>query len=352
MNPLIEMADRGCLPDALIRRGIRLLNRQRLWQEKRRAGKDREAALDQFIVSMTQSPIALVPGKANDQHYEVPTQFFKQVLGRQMKYSGGYWPDGVDTLDDSEAAMLELTCRRAKIENGMRILELGCGWGSLSLWMARRYPASEIVAVSNSATQRRFIEARAEGEDLTNLKVVTADMNGFDPRQLTLQARGKAPFQRVVSVEMFEHMRNWPRLLGRISRWLVPGGKLFIHIFSHRDLAYAFEVRSETDWMGRYFFTGGIMPAHGLLGRIRGPLRVEQQWRVNGCHYQQTAEAWLARMDARREAILPILGQTYGETQARRWFQRWRIFFMACAELFGHERGSAWGVSHYRLGKT
>ncbi|MGB5987808.1 MAG: cyclopropane-fatty-acyl-phospholipid synthase family protein, partial [Desulfobacterales bacterium] len=338
MNPLIALADQGRLPDSVIRRGIRLLNRQRLWQEQRRAAGDRDAALDRFITGMAQSPIALVPDTANDQHYEVPTEFFKAVLGRHMKYSSGYWAGGADTLDASEAAMLALTCQRAGIEDGMRILELGCGWGSLTLWMAHHYPGSEILAVSNSATQRRHIEARAAKENLANVKVVTADMNNFDPRQFISEAREATTFQRVVSVEMFEHMRNWPRLLSRIAGWLAPGGKLFIHIFSHRDLAYAFEVRSAGDWMGRYFFTGGIMPAHGLLQRIEGPLKVEQQWRVNGRHYQKTAEAWLAKMDRNKDLILPIMGQTYGSKDAGRWFQRWRIFFMACAELFGHDR--------------
>jgi cyclopropane-fatty-acyl-phospholipid synthase len=350
VNPLIALADQGRLPDSVIRRGICLLNRQRLWQEQRRSGRDWDAALDRFIADMSQSPIALVPDTVNDQHYEVPTEFFKAVLGRHMKYSSGYWADGADSLDASEAAMLALTCKRADIRNGMRILELGCGWGSLTLWMAHRYPGSEIVAVSNSTTQRRHIEVRAATENLANVKVVTADMNDFDPRQFISEARGAATFQRVVSVEMFEHMRNWPRLLERIAEWLAPGGKLFIHIFSHRDLAYAFEVRSAGDWMGRHFFTGGIMPAHGLLPRIQGPLVVEQQWRVNGRHYRKTAEAWLAKMDRQRELILPIMGQTYGPMEAERWFQRWRIFFMACAELFGHDQGRAWGVSHYRLG--
>ena len=343
MKFLIELADQGRLPDSLIRTGIRLLNRQRLRQENLRAGLDWNKALDRVIAHMAESPVALDPPRANQQHYEVPTKFFKVVLGTHMKYSSGYWPEGVNTLDQSEAAMLDLTCRRADIEDGMEILELGCGWGSLSLWMARRYPLSRIQAVSNSNTQREHIQREAACRNLANLEVVTADMNHFDTHRR---------FDRVISVEMFEHMRNWPRLLNHIDQWLAPAGKLFIHIFAHRDFAYLFEVQGPSDWMGRYFFTGGIMPAHGLLPRIQSGLRVEQAWRVNGRHYQKTAEAWLGAMDRQKEAIMPIMADTYGPENARRWFQRWRIFFMACAELFGHGRGRSWGVSHYRLEKT
>ena len=238
--------------------------------------------------------------------------------------------------------MLALTCTRAELADGQEVLELGCGWGSLSLFMAAHYPKSRITAVSNSRTQKAYIDEQARQRGLQNLRVITADMNEF-------QAEGT--FHRVVSVEMFEHMRNYEKLMERIARWLEPGGKLFVHIFTHKELAYLFEVKDDTDWMSKYFFTGGIMPSDSLLLYFQRDLSIEQHWRVSGGHYQKTAEAWLANMDGRREQILPLFEETYGADQAVKWWSYWRIFFMSCAELWGFRGGTEWFVSHYLFSK-
>ena len=337
LRSLIELVENGHIPDLLTRAGIRLLLLQRL-REQAQEGPDQEwQAMMTFVEEMRQSPIALHTQEANEQHYELPPRFFELVLGSHLKYSCCHFPEGVTELEHAEASMLTLTCERAQLQDGQQILELGCGWGSLSLWMAKHYPNSSILAVSNSRPQREFIESRAQELSLTNLSVQTCDMNDFTTEQ---------HFDRVVSVEMFEHMRNWQSLLERISNWLKPEGKLFIHIFSHRRYAYAFSSEGDSNWMGRYFFTGGIMPSNDLLLYFQKDLLLEQHWVLSGVHYQRTADAWLQMMDSQKGEILQTFRETYGKG-ADIWFQRWRMFFLATSEVWGFRGGNEWLISHY-----
>lgn len=326
----ISMAERGWVPLPALRVGVRRQLRQRLREAQR------QPDVSTFVEELKESPVALSPEKANEQHYEVPPDFFEAVLGPNLKYSGAWWPDGVRTLGEAEEAMLGLTCKRAELEDGQDILELGCGWGSLTLHMARRYPNSRITAVSNSAPQRRFIEERAPG----NVRVVTADMN-----DLTLPADS---FDRVVSVEMFEHMRNYRALFGRIHEWIRPGGRLFVHVFCHKAFAYPYEARGKDNWMARHFFTGGIMPSFDLLTRFDDHFDADAQWVVPGEHYSLTARAWRENLERRRSLVRPILRETYGD-DADLWYHRWRLFFLACEELFGYQDGTEWHVGHYRF---
>ena len=336
---LIALAERGWIPDAWIRAGIRLLLRRRLKREEADDPERRERLKRERIEHYATSRIAVAQDAANEQHYEVPADFYRLVLGPRLKYSSAYWPRHVRGLEQAEEAMLGLTCERAQLENGQRILELGCGWGSLTLWMAQAYPDSEILALSNSGSQRAWIEERAREQGLTNVRVRTEDVAVFEPEE---------QFDRVVSVEMMEHMRNHGRLMERISHWLVPGGKLFVHIFCHREAFYPFEDDDQGSWMARTFFTGGVMPSFDLLSRCQEALTLEQSWRVNGRHYANTLEAWLRRGDRRRLDVIAALRDLHGD-EAERWWQRWRIFFMACAELFRYRHGEEWFVGHYRF---
>jgi cyclopropane-fatty-acyl-phospholipid synthase len=333
------LLDKGMVPDAVIRAGIRRLCAARLKEELASKGENK----NKLIAQMRLGPIAIATDAANEQHYEVPARFFELVLGPNRKYSAAYWPPETKSLEDAEVRTLALTAERAQLKNGDRILELGCGWGSLSLYMAKQFPDSRILGVSNSKSQKEFIDSQARARGLQNLEIVTRDMNVFEPS-------GKG-FDRVVSVEMFEHMRNWPMLLDRVASWTTPQATLFIHVFSHHDLAYPFEVRDSSDWMAQYFFTGGIMPSDDLIRNFDAAWNVREHWKLPGDHYQRTSEAWLNNMDAHKAEILEQFKTVYGPGQEQRWLERWRIFFMACAELFGYDGGSEWMVSHYLLGK-
>jgi cyclopropane-fatty-acyl-phospholipid synthase len=336
----LRLLERDLLPDFLVRFGIRRLLKARLRELDQGDAEAQQQHLMNLIARWRRSPMAINTGDANLQHYELPSAFFEHVLGPHLKYSSGYFRHRGESLAEAEANMLELTAERAHLRDGDRILELGCGWGSLSLWMARRFPNSRLTVVSNSRSQKRFIDARAASGGFKNLEVITADVNH-------LSFADGTQFDRVVSVEMFEHMRNHELLMQRIASWLKPAGTLFVHIFSHKSFTYPFEVRDASDWMAKYFFTGGVMPSDDLLLYFQKDLKLTDHWRVDGGHYSQTSEHWLRNMDGHRSQIEAIFGQTYGKDQVKRWWVYWRVFFMSCAELWGYSQGREWLVSHY-----
>ena len=330
------LLEKNLLPDGLIRVGIRRLLRQRL---REIAAPSPEAQVAEFAAALRTLPIAVNTAESKAQHYEVPTAFYQRCLGPRLKYSSGYYERGDETLAQAEEKMLALTAARAQLADGLDILELGCGWGSLTLWLAENFPHARVTGVSHSRTQREHILGEAGRRGLGNITILTCDMNN-----LTLPA---GSFDRIVSVEMFEHMKNWPRLMARLAGWLRPGGLFFAHVFVHAQYAYHFEARDNSDWMSRYFFTGGMMPARGLFPLFQDDLKLVQEWTVKGRHYAQTAEHWLQNMDAHEGEIRPRLAETYGADQATRWWVYWRVFFMACAELWKFRDGEEWHVSHY-----
>lgn len=340
MNLGIALAERGILPDRMVRWGIRRMLARRLGEEKAAGVEAQQQRLTALLAELRDSPIAIETGAANEQHYALPTEFFTRMLGPRLKYSCCLWENRSGDLAAAEERMLECTCRRAEIEDGMTVLDLGCGWGSLSLWIAENFPRSQVVAVSNSPTQREHIERACRERGLGNVSVVTRDVNELDLDR---------SFDRVVSVEMLEHVRNYGKLLERVARWLRPGGRFFVHIFCHRFSAYPYESRDGDDWMSRHFFSGGMMPSENLLLFFCDHWTLEERWRVDGRHYERTLLAWLDRLDGHRGEVLKIFERSYGPADARLWFQRWRLFLLACAGLFGYASGQEWYVAHYRF---
>lgn len=338
MSILMNAAERGYIPDSLIRFGIRKLIKQRKDEIEENIKFHREGIIDEF----NKAVVAQDTDKANEQHYELPASFFELVLGKNLKYSSSLFKEGVKTLDEAEEEMLNLYCERGEFKDGMDILELGCGWGSLTLYLASRYPNSSVTAISNSASQREFIEERARERGIKNLRVLTQDMNIFDIDK---------KFDRIISIEMFEHMRNYNVLFERVASWLKDDGKVFIHVFCHKNASYFFETEGEDNWMGKYFFTGGVMPSFDLFERVQDSLKLQKKWKVNGKHYQETSEQWFNNMEKNERQLMGVLAKTYGKDNAKLWFERWKIFFASCAELFGYREGEEWFVGHFLFGK-
>ena len=338
----LKLVESGLVPDQAIRAAIRALSKKRLIQEGRYHPEQGAQRYMDVLNMLKHSEIAIETDKANEQHYELPTAFFQAVLGKRLKYSACFFPHDHTTLDEAEEFALQIYSDRAQLQDGQEILELGCGWGSFTLWMAERYPNAKITGVSNSATQRQHILAEAEKRNLNNIQIITCDVNVLELKTNT--------FDRVVSVEMFEHVRNYQKLFEKIQSWLKEDGKLWCHIFCHRFLHYPFEIKSEYDWMSRYFFTGGLMPSTSTFLHFQDHLELSKHWQWSGTHYEKTANAWLENMDRNVEQLKPLFEQVYAQ-DAEAWWQRWRIFFMACAELFGFEQGQEWVVGHFLFKK-
>ena len=335
-STIIGTAERVPLPDLIIRAAI-----QRLCSRTATRLASGNAESDAWFAD-EMAAHAIAEHTDSARHEEVPAAFFARVLGPNRKYSSCFYKEAKSTLREAEEEALRQTVDHADLADGQSILELGCGWGSLSLWMARQFPHSEVTAVSNSRSQREFIEDEAASRGLKNLSVITQDMNVFAPERSC---------DRIVSVEMFEHMKNWRELLTRARSWLAPNGRLFVHIFTHRSGAYLFDRADGEDWIAQHFFTGGVMPSHHLIRQYADLFEVEKEWRWSGTHYQRTAQDWLGNFDSHSKEIEAILRNVYGKDTSL-WMRRWRWFFLATAGLFGYADGSEWGVSHYRMKKV
>lgn len=333
----------GLLPDPVLRRIVRARLRG-IAESFDRLGPAQQAAREAALLAEFEGgPVTVNPDDANKQHYELPAEFFQAVLGPRLKYSSCYWPDGVDGLPAAEEAMLALSAERAGLADGQDVLDLGCGWGSFALWAAERYPASRLLAMSNSRVQRRFIEQAALDRGLGNLEVVTAEIGAFEPPRR---------FDRVVSVEMMEHVRNHRVLLARVARWLRPEGRLFVHVFCHRRHVWAFEPNGTGGWMAEHFFSGGMMPSWDYLTRYEDDLRLLERWEVDGRHYSRTLRAWLDAFDRRRADVSPVLEGVYGRDKTKLWSALWRVFFITCEEMFSLDAGREYFVGHYLFSPT
>lgn len=339
---IYQLLETDCIPEWLIRAGIRQMLKQKIREETQKNLTLQQEGVMSFIRELKNSPIAIETDAANQQHYELPSRFFELTLGPHRKYSSAYWLPDTQNLAQAEELMLALVCQRANIQDGQRILDLGCGWGSMSLWLAQNYPNAQITGLSNSRTQKAFIEQQARNQNLSNLQIITANVAEWDTNHT---------FDRIISVEMFEHMKNYEKLLAKVSQWMTSDARLFIHIFTHKTLAYHYEDKDGTDWLTRHFFSGGTMPSDHLLLYFQKEVRIADHWVVSGQHYEKTANVWLKNMLQNRAEILPILAETYGVKETRRWWVYWKLFFLSCAELWGYRQGQEWQVSHYLFEK-
>ncbi|XP_028807031.1 (S)-coclaurine N-methyltransferase [Neltuma alba] len=334
--------ERNLLPDVVVRRLTRLLLASRLRSGYKASSQPQLSDLLHFVHSLREMPIAIETDKPKVQHYELPTSFFKLVLGKNLKYSSCYFSSASNTLDDAEEAMLELYCERSRIKDGHTVLDVGCGWGSLCIYIAKKYSNSRVTGICNSTTQKAYIEEKCRDLMLQNVEIIVADISTFEM---------DASYDRIFSIEMFEHMKNYKDLLKKIAGWLKEDGLLFLHHFCHKAFAYHFEDKNEDDWITRYFFTGGTMPSANLLLYFQDDVTVVNHWLVNGKHYAQTSEEWLKRMDQNLTSIKPIMESTYGKESAVKWTVYWRTFFIAVAELFGYNNGEEWMVAHFLFKK-
>ena len=335
VSTIIGTAERVPLPDVIIRAAIhRLCSRTAARLATGNAESDAW-----FADAMAARAIAEYTDEANARHDEVPAAFFAHVLGPNRKYSSCFYKEPASTLQEAEEEALRQTVEHADLADGQSILELGCGWGSLSLWMARQFPHSLVTAVSNSNSQREYIEGEAAQRGLANLRVITS---GHEPVRARSAVR---PCRLRRDVRAHDELA---RIDDPRARWLKPDGRFFLHIFTHRSGAYLFDRADGEDWIAQHFFTGGVMPSHHLIRQYADLFEVEKEWRWSGVHYQRTAQDWLDNFDSHRDEIERVLRKVHGGETAL-WMRRWRWFLLATAGLFGYADGSEWGVSHYRL---